>query len=214
MSFWNEDHPMQWKYEQVQAAIPAWGVSDNEKFSDSTNEDLTRLLTSYVSSTTTTTMGHSLQILKSGTLATWRSANMEPSFVKTGLSRWSTGDNDCMPSDEEQGYATDWMETMLNCIDFEYDESKNPANMKPKKAKVHSHPSHPRGKGTSPPSHLSHPSPKKPRLHPSHPRKTSSRSQRRNSQSSGCVKRVPYPCQNGLSKIRPSKTRSSKGQTR
>ena len=40
-------------------------------------------------------------------------------------------DNDCMPSDEEQEwYATDWMETMLNCIDFEYDESKNPANMK------------------------------------------------------------------------------------
>ena len=40
-------------------------------------------------------------------------------------------DNDCMPSDDEQEWhANYWMETMLNCIDFEYDESKNPVNIK------------------------------------------------------------------------------------
>lgn len=138
MSFWNEDHPMQWKYEQVQAAIPAWGVSDNEKFSDSTNEDLTEaanlicLVYDYYNN---------------GSLA----ANIEvrlsryneeckhgAQFCKDWFDQvmyWY--ENDCMPSDEEQEwYATDWMETMLNCIDFEYDESKNPANKKPKKAKV------------------------------------------------------------------------------
>ena len=41
MSFWNEDHPMQWMHDQVAAALPLFGPSNNKKYSDSTNEDLT-----------------------------------------------------------------------------------------------------------------------------------------------------------------------------
>ena len=41
MSFWNGDHPLQWKYQQVEKALPAFGASNNEKYSDSTNDDLT-----------------------------------------------------------------------------------------------------------------------------------------------------------------------------
>lgn len=41
-----------------------------------------------------------------------------------------------MPTDEEQEwYCTRWLESMLESLDFEYDESKNPDAPKPPKRK-------------------------------------------------------------------------------
>ena len=143
MSFWNEDHPMQWKYEQIQAAIPAWGVSDNENFSDSTNEDLTEaanlicLVYDYYNNGS---LDANIEVRYSRYMEECKHGAQFCQDWFEQVKYWY--DNDCMPSDEDQEYyATYWMETMLNCIDFEYDESKNPANMKkspetPEKAKV------------------------------------------------------------------------------
>ena len=131
--------------EQVESS-PAFGVSDNEKFSDSTNEDLTEaanlicLVYDYYNN---------------GSLA----ANIEVRYFRymeeckygeqmckdwfEQVKYWY--DNDCMPSDEDQEwYATDWVESMLNWIDFEYDESKNPAKRKPKSPKTPETPESPK----------------------------------------------------------------------
>ena len=83
MSFWNEDHPMQWKLEQVQAAIPLWGVSDNENSSDATNEDLTEaanlnLVHDYYNN------GHWQILLR---LSRTRNASTERRSAKTGSCR-------------------------------------------------------------------------------------------------------------------------------
>ena len=76
-------------------------------------------------------------------------------------------DNDCMPSDEDQEwYATDWVESMLNWIDFEYDESKNPANMKPKSPKTPETPESPKRKRDETPES---PKPKKAKVAPESP---------------------------------------------
>ena len=132
MSFWNEDHPMQWKYVQVQAAIPAWGVSDNKNFSDSTNEDLTEaanLINLVYDYYNNGSLGANIDVRLSR-------YNEECKYGEQLCHDWFLQvkywyDNDCMPSDDEQEwYANYWMETMLNCIDFEYDESKNPDNKK------------------------------------------------------------------------------------
>ena len=132
MSFWNEDHPMQWMYEQVQAAIPAWGVSDNENFSDSTNEDLTEaanLINLVYDYYNNGSLGANIEVRLSRYKEECKNGAQFCQEWFEQVKYWY--DNDCMPSDEEQEwYATYWVETMLKCIEFEYDESKNPANMK------------------------------------------------------------------------------------
>ena len=128
MSFWNEDHPMQWKLEQVQAAIPLWGVSDNKNFSDATNEDLTEaanlinLVHDYYNNGS---LGANIdaRLSRYNEECKHGAKFCEDWFLQ--VKYWY--DNDCMPSDEEQEwYATHWVESMLNSIEFEYDESKNP----------------------------------------------------------------------------------------
>lgn len=132
MSFWNEDHPMQWKYDQVQDAIPAWGVSNNEKFSDSTNEDLTEaanLINLVYDYYNNGSLGANIDVRLSRYKEECKNGAQLCQDWFEQVKYWY--DNDCMPSDDEQEWhANYWMETMLNCIDFEYDESKNPANMK------------------------------------------------------------------------------------
>ena len=132
MSFWNEDHPMQWKYDQVQDAIPAWGVSNNEKFSDSTNEDLTEaanLINLVYDYYNNGSLGANIDVRLSRYKEECKNGAQICSDWFEQVKYWY--DNDCMPSDDEQEWhANYWMETMLNCIDFEYDESKNPVNIK------------------------------------------------------------------------------------
>ena len=132
MSFWNEDHPMQWMYQQVEEALPLFGASNNEKYSDSTNDDLTEaanlicLVYDYYNN---------------GSLAANIEARLsrykeECKYGQQMFKEWFEQvlywyEHDCMPTDEEQEwYCTDWIRSMLVSIDFEYDESKNPANMK------------------------------------------------------------------------------------
>lgn len=148
MSFWNEDHPMQWKYEQVRDAIPAWGVSDNENFSDSTNEDLTEaanLINLVYDYYNNGSLGANIEVRLSRYNEECKNGAQICLDWFEQVKYWY--DNDCMPSDDQQEWhANYWMETMLDCIDFEYDESKKPKSPKrkrespepekPKKAKV------------------------------------------------------------------------------
>ena len=135
MSFWNEDHPMQWMYEQVQDAIPAWGVSDNDKFSDSTNEDLTEaanLINLVYDYYNNGSLGANIDVRLSRYKEECKNGAQFCQDWFEQVKYWY--DNDCMPSDEEQEwYATYWVETMLKCIDFEYDESKKPKSPKRKR---------------------------------------------------------------------------------
>jgi len=130
MSFWHETHPMQWKLKQVEKALPFFGISDNDDFTDSTNEDLTEAANLLC-------LVH--DYYNNGSLAANIEARysryMEESkygaqFCKSwfdDVMYWY--ENDRMPSDEDQEYyCTHWVESMLESLDFEYDESKNPAN--------------------------------------------------------------------------------------
>ena len=132
MSFWNDDHPLQWKYTQVEKALPLFGASDNEDFSDSTNEDLTE-------AANLINLVH--DYYNNGSLAANIEARLsrymeECKYGSQMFKDWFEQvmywyEHDCMPTDEEQEwYCTDWIRSMLVSIDFEYDESKNPANMK------------------------------------------------------------------------------------
>ena len=135
MSFWNENHPLQWKYQQVEKALPAFGVSDNENFSDSTNEDLTEaanlicLVYDYYNN-------GSLAANIEARLSRYKEeCKYGAQFCKDWFEQvmyWY--EHDCMPSDEEQEwYCTRWLESMLESLDFEYDESKTPAKPSPKR---------------------------------------------------------------------------------
>ena len=128
MSFWNGDHPMQWKYTQVEKAIPSRGPSDNKDFSDSTNEDLTEaanlicLVYDYYNN-------GSLDANIEVRLSRYNEeCKHGAQFCKDWFEQvmyWH--ENDRMPSDEEQEYyCTRWLESMLVSLDFDYDESKNP----------------------------------------------------------------------------------------
>ena len=124
MSFWNEDHPMQWKYEQVQAAIPAWGEAETEDLTEFAN--LINLVHDYYNNGS---LAANIEARYSRYMQECEYGNQMCKDWFETVKYWY--DNDCMPDDEDQEwYATNWVETMLNCIDFEYDESKNPANMK------------------------------------------------------------------------------------
>lgn len=124
MSFWNEDHPMQWKYEQVQAAIPAWGEAETEDLTEFAN--LINLVHDYYNNGS---LAANIEVRYSRYMQECEYGNQMCKDWFETVKYWY--DNDCMPDDEDQEYyATYWVETMLNCIDFEYDESKNPANMK------------------------------------------------------------------------------------
>ena len=170
MSFWNGDHPMQWKYEQVEKALPAFGVSDNEKFSDSTNEDLTEaanlicLVYDYYNNGS---LAANIEVRYSRYMEECKYGEQMCKDWFEQVKYWY--DNDCMPSDEDQEwYATDWVESMLNWIDFEYDESKNPAKRKPKSPKTPETPESPKRKRDETPES---PKPKKAKVAPESPQK-------------------------------------------
>jgi len=145
-------------HDQVEAALPLFGPSNNEKYSDSTNDDLTEAANLLC-------LAH--DFYNNGSLAANIEArisryNEECKYGAQFCKDWFEQvlywyENDCMPSDEEQEwYCTDWIRSMLVSIDFEYDESKNPANMKKDE---------PSPKRKSPPSpKKDEPSPKKRRV--------------------------------------------------
>lgn len=135
MSFWNGDHPLQWKYQQVEKALPSFGASDNENFSDSTNEDLTEaanLINLVYDYYNNGSLAANIEVRLSRYL---EECKYGAQFCKDWFEQvmyWY--ENDCMPTDKEQEwYCNDWIRSMLVSIDFEFDESKNPANMKPKR---------------------------------------------------------------------------------
>ena len=124
MSFWNEDHPMQWMYRQVEKALPLFGPASSEDLTEAAN--LICLIYDF---------------FNNGCL----SANIEARLsrykeeCKYGRQMFKEYfeqvmywyENDCMPTDEEQEwYATYWIECMLQSIDFKYDESKKPPSPK------------------------------------------------------------------------------------
>ena len=132
MSFWNGDHPLQWKYQQVEKALPSFGPSDNKNFSDSTNEDLTEaanlicLVYDYYNNGS---LAANIEVRLSRYLEECKYGAQMFKDTFEQVMYWY--ENDCMPTDKEQEwYCTDWIRSMLESIDFEYDESKNPANMK------------------------------------------------------------------------------------
>ena len=137
MSFWNGDHPLQWKYQQVEKALPSFGPSDNKNFSDSTNEDLTEaanlicLVYDYYNNGS---LAANIEVRLSRYL---EECKYGAQFCKDWFEQvmyWY--EHDCMPTDEEQEwYCTDWIRSMLVSIDFEYDESKKPGAPKPPKRK-------------------------------------------------------------------------------
>ena len=129
MSFWNEDHPMQWKYEQVQAAIPAWGEAETEDLTEFAN--LINLVHDYYNNGS---LAANIDVRLSRYNEECKHGDQFAHDWFLQVKYWY--DNDCMPSDEDQEYyANYWVETMLNCIDFEYDESKNPAKVAPESAR-------------------------------------------------------------------------------
>tara|TARA_B110000858_G_scaffold195794_1_gene253051 strand:+ start:6622 stop:7428 length:807 start_codon:yes stop_codon:yes gene_type:complete len=135
MSFWNGDHPLQWKYQQVEKALPAFGASDNENFSDSTNEDLTEaanlicLVYDYYNNGS---LAANIEVRLSRYLEECKYGAQMFKDTFGQVMYWY--ENDRMPTDEEQEwYCTDWIRSMLVSIDFEYDESKNPAAPEPPK---------------------------------------------------------------------------------
>lgn len=137
MSFWNGDHPLQWKYQQVEKALPSFGASDNENFSDSTNEDLTEaanlicLVYDYYNNGS---LAANIEVRLSRYLEECKYGAQMFKDTFEQVMYWY--EHDCMPTDEEQEwYCTDWIRSMLVSIDFEYDESKNPAAPKPPKRK-------------------------------------------------------------------------------
>ena len=126
---------MQWQLDQVEAVIPLWGVSNNEKFSESTNEDLTEfanlinLVHDYYNNGS---LGANIDVRLSRYNEECKHGAQICHDWFLQVKYWY--DNDCMPSDEEQEwYATYWVETMLKTIDFKYDESKNPLSKKRKR---------------------------------------------------------------------------------
>ena len=135
MSFWNGDHPLQWKYQQVEKALPAFGASDNENFSDSTNEDLTEaanlicLVYDYYNNGS---LAANIEVRLSRYLEECKYGAQMFKDTFEQVMYWY--ENDCMPTDEEQEwYCTDWIRSMLMSIDFEFDESKNPEAPEPPK---------------------------------------------------------------------------------
>ncbi len=138
MSFWNGDHPLQWKYQQVEKALPAFGASDNENFSDSTNEDLTEaanlicLVYDYYNNGS---LAANIEVRLSRYLEECKYGAQMFKDTFEQVMYWY--ENDRMPTDEEQEwYCTDWIRSMLVSIDFEYDESKNPAKRKRDEARA------------------------------------------------------------------------------
>lgn len=134
MSFWHETHPLMWKLKQVEKALPLWGKSDNENFSDSTNEDLTEaanLLCLVHDFFNNGSLDANIEVRYSRYMEESKNGAQ---FCKDWFDQvmyWYK--HDCMPSDEDQEYyCTRWIESMLNSIDFEYDESKKPKSPKAK----------------------------------------------------------------------------------
>ena len=114
------------------SCYPCLGCIRQQKFSDSTNEDLTEaanLINLVYDYYNNGSLGANIDVRLSR-------YNEECKYGEQLCHDWFLQvkywyDNDCTPSDDEQEwYANYWMETMLNCIDFEYDESKNPDNKK------------------------------------------------------------------------------------
>ena len=129
MSFWNGDHPLQWKYQQVEKALPSFGASDNEDLTEAAN--LICLVYDYYNNGS---LAANIEVRLSRYLEeTKYGAQMFKEYFEQVM-YWY--EHDCMPTDEEQEwYCTLWLESMLESLDFEFDESKNPAAPKPPKRK-------------------------------------------------------------------------------
>ena len=119
MSFWNGDHPLQWKYQQVEKALPSFGASDNENFSDSTNEDLTEaanlicLVYDYYNNGS---LAANIEVRLSRYLEECKYGAQMFKDTFEQVMYWY--ENDCMPTDEEQEwYCTDWIRSLLVSID-------------------------------------------------------------------------------------------------
>ena len=120
---------MQWKYEQVEKALPAWGEAETEDLTEFAN--LINLVHDYYNNGS---LAANIEVRYSRYMQECEYGNQLCKDWFETVKYWY--DSDCMPDDEDQEYyATYWVETMLNCIDFEFDESKNPAKRKPKSPK-------------------------------------------------------------------------------
>jgi len=129
-----------WKLKQVEKALPLFGKSDNDDFTDSTNEDLTEaanllcLVHDYYNNGS---LDANIEVRHSRYM---EESKYGAQFCKSWFDDvlyWY--ENDCMPSDKDQEYyCTRWVESMLESLDFEYDESKNPMNKKKTKKRKRS----------------------------------------------------------------------------
>jgi len=124
-----------WKYKQVEKALPLFGASNNENYSNSTNDDLTEaanlicLVYDYYNN------GSLAANIEARLSRYMEECKYGAQFCRDWFEQvmyWY--EHDCMPSDEEQEwYCTDWIRSMLMSIDFEFDESKNPEAPEPPK---------------------------------------------------------------------------------
>ena len=125
MSYWKGTHKNQEMLNKVERALRSCGASNNKKYSDSTNDDLTEVANLIC-------LVH--DFYNNGSLAANIEArisryNEECKYGQQMFKEWFElvlywWENDCMPSDEEQDwYCTQWIDSMLESIDFDFDES-------------------------------------------------------------------------------------------
>lgn len=142
MSYWQGTHKNQEMLNKVERALPSCGPSNNKKYSDSTNDDLTEAANLIC-------LVH--DFYNNGSLAANIESrisryNEECKYGQQMFKEWFElvlywYENDCMPSDEEQDwYCTQWIDSMLESIDFDFDESppspKREPPKPPKKRKI------------------------------------------------------------------------------
>lgn len=135
MSYWKGTHKNQKKLEKLEGALPLFGASNNEKYSDSTNDDLTEasnLLCLVHDFYNNGSLGANIE-------ARISRYNEECKYGQQMFKDWFEQvlywwENDCMPSDEEQDwYCTQWIDSMLESIDFDFDESPPSPKREPPK---------------------------------------------------------------------------------
>ena len=120
-----------WKLKQVQAELPSCGAHP-------TNVDLTEFLNleclcyDYYNNGS---LDANIDARYSRYMKECKYGNQLCKEWFENVKYWS--ENNCMPSDEEQDwYATRWIESMLMSIDFDYDESKAKEAKEAKEAKA------------------------------------------------------------------------------
>ena len=120
MSFWNETHPMQWKLKQVEEAIPLFGEAETEDLTEFAN--LINLVHDYYNNGS---LDANIDVRYNRYMDECKYSGQLVKEWFEQVKYWS--ENNCMPSDEEQEwYANQWVASMLESIEFDYDESKKP----------------------------------------------------------------------------------------